>query len=226
MICEFQPDGGAQRYFGLYPAIVTRLVHEDGTADSLGRIQVKFPWLGSVGQDEVRAWATLVSPYADNNQGLEILPEKDSQVVVAFEAGDLRRPYVVGAAWNGKEKLPQTPEQANNKRLIRTRSGSLLEFDDTVGPPKITLSTQGGHRLELDEGGQSITLRHANGCVITMNQAGQIQINANAGVDITAPVMNVHAPTAVFDGIVQCTTMVASVGVISPSYTPGAGNVW
>ena len=54
-------------------------------------------------------------------------------VVVAFEAGDFRRPYIVGSAWNGKESLPESPESANNKRLIKTRSGSLLEFDDTPG---------------------------------------------------------------------------------------------
>jgi len=88
-------DGGAQRYFGVYPAIVADIVDPD----SVGRIQVKFPWLGSDGAD-VRAWATLITPYADDDQGYEMLPSVDTQVVVAFEAGDLRRPYIVGACWN------------------------------------------------------------------------------------------------------------------------------
>ena len=43
---------------------------------SLGRIQVKLPWLGGDGQD-VRAWATLITPYADDQQGIEILPAVD-----------------------------------------------------------------------------------------------------------------------------------------------------
>ena len=34
----------------------------------------------------------------------------------------------------------------------------------------------------------------------------------------------VDVPT--FDGMINCTTLNASVGVISPSYTPGAGNIW
>src|SRR5262249_2677161 len=158
--------------------------------------------------------------------GYQMLPSVDSQVVVAFEAGDPRRPYIVGSCWNGKESLPETPESANNKRLIKTRSGSLLEFDDTEGAAKITLSTSSGHTLLLYDGGTQVTLQHANGCVITFNPGGQIQITANATVEVTASALNVHAPVANFDGMVTCTTLNASVGVISPSYTPGAGNIW
>jgi uncharacterized protein involved in type VI secretion and phage assembly len=221
MIEDFHPDGDALRYFGVYPAIVTNIVDPK----SLGRIEVKFPSLGADG-DSVRAWATLLTPYADDNQGYQMLPAVDSQVVVAFEAGDLRRPYIVGAAWNGKESLPESPEPANNRRLIKTRSGSLLEFDDTEGAAKITVSTSSGHKLLLDDGGTQVTLTHANGCLITFNAGGQIQVQANATVEITASAVNVHAATATFDGMVTCTTLNASVGVISPSYTPGAGNIW
>jgi uncharacterized protein involved in type VI secretion and phage assembly len=221
MIGDFRPDGEAPRYFGVYPAIVTNIVD----SDNLGRIQVKFPGLGADG-DSVRTWATLLTPYADDDQGYEMLPAVDSQVAVAFEAGDLRRPYILGACWNGKEALPESPDAANNKRLIKTRSGSLLEFDDTDGAAKITLSTSSGHKLLLDDGGAQITLTHSNGSVITFNAGGQIEIQANATVEITASALNVHAATATFDGIVNCTTLNASSGVISPSYTPGAGNIW
>ncbi len=221
MIEDFRSDGDAPRYFGLYPAIVTDIVDPK----SLGRIEVKFPSLGQAG-DTVRTWATLLTPYADDNQGYQMLPAVDSQVVVGFEAGDLRRGYIVGAAWNGKESLPEAPESANNKRLIKTRSGSLLEFDDTEGAAQITLSTSSGHKLSLDDGGTQVILTHANGCVITFSPSGQIQIQANATLEVTASAVNVHAAAANFDGIVNCTTLNANVGVTSPSYTPGAGNIW
>jgi len=122
--------------------------------------------------------------------------------------------------------LPESPDAANNKRLIKTRSGSLLEFDDTDGAAKITLSTSSGHKLLLDDGGTQVVLTHSNGSVITFNAGGQIEIQANATVEITASALNVHAATATFDGMVNCTTLNASVGVVSPSYTPGAGNIW
>jgi len=36
----------------------------------------------------------------------------------------------------------------------------------------------------------------------------------------------VHAATADFDGIINCQTIICESGVVSPMYTPGAGNVW
>lgn len=221
MTFDFPPDGGTQPFFGLYPALVTDIVDPE----RLGRIQVRLPWLGAEG-DSVRAWATLLTPYADDNQGFEMLPAVGTQVVVAFEAGNPRRPYIVGSCWNGREALPEAPVASNDKRLIRTRSGSLLEFDDTQGAAKVTVSTQSGHQVVLDDGAMSLTITHSGGSSITFTAAGTIEIRANATVEVTASAVNVHAPMAVFDGMVQCQTLIANVGVVSPSYTPGAGNVW
>lgn len=214
-------DGQAPSYFGLYPAIVSDVVDPD----QLGRIEVKFPWLGNEGE-QVRSWATLLSPYAEDDQGFQFLPSVDTQVVVGFEAGDLRRPYIVGAAWNGREAMPRDPEEGNNLRIIRTRSGCELEFDDTDGAVKITLLTPGGHRVVLDDGGSEITITHSSGHSITLDAGGAINIQANSTVEVTASALNVHAPSAVFDGMITCTTLIASVGVVSPTYTPGAGNIW
>jgi uncharacterized protein involved in type VI secretion and phage assembly len=215
-------DGGtaSKRLFGLYPALVTDIVDPDGGA----RIEVRFPWLGDAGRD-VRAWARLVSLYADDNQGWMILPEVDTEVIVAFEAGALERPYVVGAVWNGLEAQPDTPQAANNKRLLKTRSGSLLEFDDTEGAAKVTLSMQSGHRLVLDDAAQQCTFQHSNGCLVQFNAAGQVTITANSTVEVNASAVNVHAPMVNCDGVVKCQTLITQ-SVISPLYTPGAGNVW
>jgi uncharacterized protein involved in type VI secretion and phage assembly len=214
-------DGAAGRYFGVYPALVTDIVD----SKSLGRIQVRFPWLGGDGTD-VRAWATLLTPYADDDQGYEMLPSVGTQVVIAFEAGDLTRPYIVGSCWNGVESPPESPAQPNNKRLIKSRAKSLLEFDDTDGASKVTLSMQSGHKLVLDDSAQQVQLTHANGCSVVMNAAGQIQITANSTVEVTASAVNVHAAAANFDGVITCTTVICSSGVVSPMYTPGAGNIW
>jgi uncharacterized protein involved in type VI secretion and phage assembly len=215
------PNWTGSSFFGLYPGIVSDIVDPD----RLGRIQVSFPSLGDDGT-EVRAWATLLTPYADNDQGFVALPEVGTQVVVAFEAGDPHRGYVVGACWNGKEMMPVTPTRPNNKRVIKTRSRSLLEFDDTDGAAKVTLATGTGHKVVLDEGAGQIEVTHRDGSSITLNAAGQVKINANATVEVTASAVNVHAPAAMFDGTITCTQLTASSVVVSPSYTPGAGNVW
>jgi len=218
---RFPRDGEGPRWFGLYPAVVMDLVDPDGR----GRIKVSFPAFGAAGQS-VSAWATLLTPYADDQQGLEILPEVDSQVVIGFEAGDPARPYIVGACWNGARALPEAADSTNNLRTLKTRSGSQLQFDDSEGAAKVTISMSSGHKVVLDDGAQELTIEHSNGSKININAAGQVTVTANATVEVNASAVNVHAPVVNCDGMVQCTTLIASVGVVSPSYTPGAGNIW
>lgn len=149
----------------------------------------------------------------------------DSQVVVAFEAGNLRRPYIVGACWNGLESMPKSAEEANNIRVLKTRSQSILEFDDTEGAAKISLEMASGHKLVLDDSEQTVTLSHSSGHVITFTAAGVIEITGNLSVDIKAPIVNVKSPVANFDGIINCKTLAANILVTSPTYTPGVGNL-
>jgi uncharacterized protein involved in type VI secretion and phage assembly len=212
-------DGSAPGYFGVYPAIVTDIVDPD----KLGRIEVRFPWLGTDGDRDVRAWATLCTPYADDDQGLQILPSVGTQVTVAFEAGNTDRPYILGACWNGQEGLPQAPDQANDIRVWHTRAGSRLEFDDGT-PPKVSLTMQSGHQVVLDDSAQEITIEHGMGCTIRLT-ATNIEITANLAVNVTAPMVQVDAPVSTFSGIVQAQTVVAESFVISPAYTPGLGNL-
>lgn len=216
---NYTPDGGKQRYFGVYPAIVVDIVDPQ----NMGRVSVSFPWLSG---PDVTAWSTLTTPYADDDQGLQIMPEVDSQVIVAFEAGNLRRPYIIGSCWNGRAVPPEQAQAANNIRTLKTRSGSELTFDDTQGAAKITLKTSSGHTLEMNDAGSTITLSHSSGHKIEFSASGAVEITANSTVELNASAFNVHAPVANFDGIINCTTMIASVGVVSPSYTPGVGNLW
>jgi uncharacterized protein involved in type VI secretion and phage assembly len=210
----------APAYFGLYRAIVTNIVDPENS----GRIEVDLPFLATK-RSRVRIWATLLTPYADDDQGIEILPSADAQVVIAFEAGDPRLPYIVGACWNGAQSLPQSPEAANNKRLWKSRAKSLFEFDDTSGAERVTLSMQSGHALVFDNAAQQVKILHSNGSMITMTASGEIQIQASAGVEVSAATLKVRCAASTFDGIISCTTLIASSGVVSPSYTPGVGNI-
>lgn len=221
MISDFRPDGGGTGYFGVYPAIVTDIV-KDG--QNLGRIEVRFPFLGEAGKN-VRALATLCTPYADDGQGFQMIPAEKSQVVVAFEAGDLRRPYILGACWNGQEALPDTPVKANNKRLIKTRSGSLLEFDDTDGGSKVTLSMKSGHKVVMDDGANTVTVSHSNGSSLEFQASGDVAVNANGRFVVTASSVQVNAPSTTHSGNVTCMAHTAT-SISSPLYSQGAGNIW
>lgn len=220
MVVHTPVDGSAPGYFGVYPAVVTSLVDPK----RLGRIEVRFPWLGTTGNRDVRAWATLCSPYADGNQGLQILPETESQVVVAFEAGHLRRPYIVGCTWNGTAPLPTPATRANNLRTLKTRSGSRLEFDDGTSP-KVTVRTPKGHQVTLDDTGTgTVTVQISGGASIKVT-ATSVDIDGMTSVSVKAAKVDVTTPVATFSGIVRCEVLQANAAVASPVYSPGVCNL-
>jgi uncharacterized protein involved in type VI secretion and phage assembly len=220
-------NGTGTRYPGVYPALVTDLVDPA----RLGRIEVELPWLGGAG-DTVRAWATLLSPYAEDDQGFQALPSVGTQVVVAFEAGDLQRPYVLGAVWNGREAMPDTPTAANDVKAWQTRSGTRIELDDSPGAPAVRISVAGRadggtDRVVLDGATGEITVASSNGATVKITPAGGIEITATSTIDISASLVTVNAAMSQFNGIVTCDTLIAKGGgIVSPAYTPGAGNVW
>lgn len=214
-------DGAAPGFFGVYPALVTDLVDPE----RLARIEVRFPTLGTDGDRDVRAWATLCTPYADDDQGIQILPEVGSQVVVAFEAGSLRRPYVIGCAWNGKAAPPHTPDAANDKRTWRSRAKSMIEFDDTAGSEKVSITMTSGLQVVLDQGAHELTVKHSTGATIRIAASGAVQVTTDATVDVKASQVSVTAPFSQFTGIVQAKTFIADAFMISPAYTPGVGNL-
>jgi type VI secretion system secreted protein VgrG len=59
----------------------------------------------------------------------------------------------------------------------------------------------------------------------TLTAGGSVTITASS-LTITAPTIVLNAAMVQVSGVVQCTNMIASAGVVSPVYTPGAGNIW
>ena len=69
------------------------IVTNNDDPDKLGRVKLKFPWLADTYESD---WARLVQLGAGPNSGAVFLPEVNDEVLVAFEFGDIRRPYVLG----------------------------------------------------------------------------------------------------------------------------------
>jgi uncharacterized protein involved in type VI secretion and phage assembly len=184
------PSGGANepgRFFGVVVGIVTN--NQD--SGNMARVRVKFPWLSD---DNESWWARIAVPMGGSGRGTYFLPEVDDEVLVAFEHGDVRSPYVIGALWNGKDAPPTTNSDGqNNIRVIHSRSGHLIRLDDTDGNEKIEIIDKtGGNKITIQSSDNSIDLEctgkmtlHAS-AGIEMTSDADIKITANATMDIEA----------------------------------------
>jgi uncharacterized protein involved in type VI secretion and phage assembly len=169
---------------GIVIGIVSSLEDELG----LGRVKVTYPHLGG----SESAWARLASMMAGGQRGAFFRPEKGDEVLVGFEHGDPRRPYILGALWSQADPPPPDDgkKAQNNWRFIRSRSGHVVLLDDTPGKERIALIDKDGQR--------QIIIDSANGGKIqVICQSGNVEVQAPSGqVTIKAPTITVSADTS------------------------------
>lgn len=223
------PSGLGGRWYGAFPALVTDIADPEGQ----GRVKIALPWSADTAGARYETWARLATMMAGNNRGTWFIPDVDDEVLVVFEGGDPRRPYVVGSLWNGRDTPPESMDGAgkNFKKVIRSRNGVKITLDDTDGREQLILETPGGQSLKLKDGPGAVEITDSNGNSIKLETSG-ITITAAAKVTINAPqvavsagMVTVDAAMSKFSGVIQCDTLI-STSVVSASYTPGAGNIW
>jgi uncharacterized protein involved in type VI secretion and phage assembly len=192
LIDLLKPDTSQQsgRFFGVVVGIVTN--NQD--PDKMGRVRVKFPWLSDSHESW---WARIATPMAGGGRGIYFLPEANDEVLIAFEHGDVRSPYVVGSLWNGQDAPPATNSDGqNNIRVIHSRSGHLIRLDDTNGDEKIeVIDKTGGNKVTIKSSDNSMNLEctgkmtlHASmGIEITSDTDIKIQANTTMDIEATAP---------------------------------------
>ncbi len=217
-----------RRWYGAYPAQVTDIKDPD----QQGRVKIKLPWSPDPDGGGYETWARLTVLMAGASRGTWFIPDVGDEVLVVFEGGDARRPYVVGALWNGSDSPPETMDGSGNNyvKSLVSRNDIRITLDDSDGREKLTLKTP-QQSITIDDGGRSIEIKDANGNTIKLDSAGvkitaAAKFSVEAGtVDISAGMVKVDAGMSKFSGVVQSDTVITN-SVVSSSYTPGAGNVW
>lgn len=183
--------------------VVVGIVTNNNDPEGLGRVKVKFPWLAD---DEESTWARIASPMAGQGRGFYFLPEVNDEVLVAFEHGDIHRPYVLGVLWNGRDSPPKPNSDVLNgsgqvvQRIIKSRAGHTIILDDTSGGGGITIVDRAGNEIVIDSGSNAMRLKvkgdleiEAQGKVTIKGQAGvevtssgNVNVKGQAGVDVTS----------------------------------------
>lgn len=214
---------------GVHIGIVTSVQDPD----QRGRVQVKLPAIDPAG--EAKIWARVAVPYAGDNYGAFLLPDVDTEVLVAFVAGDSGAPVVIGNLWNGATELPEdlaadaidrwtlTGKNGTRIAIVEASAGQeKVEIQLPSGSVSASLTDASGGSIELKAAGNTVKLS-SNGVLI--DAPSRVEIKAGSGLSITAPTVQVNASTATFSESVLCSTLTSS-SVTSGTYSQGAGNVW
>lgn len=143
--------------------------------EGIGRVRLRFPYLA----DQPSADARIAAPFAGKQRGFFWKPEVGDEVLVAFELGDMQRPYVLGGLWSTADEPPPDdgrPED-NNWRFVRSRSGHILRFDDTAGGEKIEIVDKDGkRRIVIDASSSRIQIVCDQGDVEVTAPQGKVQV--------------------------------------------------
>lgn len=220
------------RIYGFVPAIVIAVWDpKNEKRHQQGYVQVYFPGM-QLEADHVKSaksdpekgvsplrdadpliapWARVASP----ELGVYQIPQLGDEVLVAFEHGDLSRPYVLGQLWNGKAPIPdpttpgdsqtmpghnggtpvETPDlkpdsiaggSGKNKIMFfKSRKGNLVVLDDKNGTVRIC-DAKGNSRISLE-----------NETIKIIQSTGDIKFNAAKTIRIDCENYECHATSSI-----------------------------
>lgn len=204
LLALLRPEGDSPGVGGLVIGIVT----DNNDPEGLGRVKVKYPWLSS---EHASDWARVVSVGAGPQRGIAFLPEVNDEVLVAFELGDIHHPYVIGGLWNGRDKPPKSGKELVKggkveKRVIRSRAGHEIIFDDADAGGGITIIDKGQNKIFIDSKTNALTIEIKGNITLTskgnlklestgnldLNATGNLTVSATGKVDIKGLVINLN----------------------------------
>ncbi len=198
---------------------------------SLGRVQVKLPAIDPDGDAPI--WARVAVPFAGDNYGAFLIPDVGTEVLVAFTAGDTGAPVVIGNLWNGSAAVPEPIDTSVDRWTLTGKAGTRIAIVESgAGQEMVEIETPTGVKATVtDSGGGEITLKTNTETVklspagIKATSAAVVEVSAAGMAKVSAPFVQIDSPFTHVTGLLYCETLITN-SVISPSYTPGAGNVW
>jgi phage protein D len=169
------------------------IVTNNQDPDRLGRVRVKFPALSD---SEESWWARVVTPGGGAEAGLSFMPQINDEVLVGFEHGDLRRPYVLGGLWGPNARPPWNQDTyiVQNKVIewgLRTAAGHTMAIRGGDSPNekhfKVTLADGtklylGSDKVEVVTNSKSIELKSGDRASVLLSDQGDVTVR---GVNVT-----------------------------------------
>ena len=172
-------------------------VIDNNDPKGLGRIQVQMAWQKN--NSESTPWIRMTNPHAGGGKGMYFIPEIGEEVLVAFEADNAEKPYVLGAMYNGNESSGYNTE-GNDQKVIHTRSGTKIIMNDAIG--SVFIEDPSGNTWMMDGKGNinvnapNTISMNATDIIMTASKnitsSAGMNISENAGVDKSTSIGMMH----------------------------------
>jgi phage baseplate assembly protein gpV len=169
--------------------VTTAVVIDNIDCMAEARVQLKLPWLPGF-----EPWARVATPMAGMGRGTFFIPQIGDEVLVAFNHGDVREPYIIGSLWNTLDRPPAlSPTDAVTKRVIRTPLGQEVSFDEALQTVSISNTTKqtltlGPMEAELAAG----TFPPPTKASVTLSLTGEVTIEGAATITLKAPLIRLE----------------------------------
>jgi len=161
--------------------VVVALVTDNNDPNDTARVKLKFPWLDDNYESD---WVRITQLGAGPDSGAHFIPEVNDEVLVAFEFGDIRRPYVVGSLHNGQDKPKLGTGLFDNGKVKRrgfvSRKGhQFIFFDDASKTGIAFISSDGKLKISLNETNSEIHISSQGKVHVESQQDMTLESGAN-----------------------------------------------
>jgi phage protein D len=179
---------------GPIAGVAVAIVTDNNDPEQLGRVKLKLPRLSDSFETD---WVRMAQPGAGNQRGAVIMPEVNDEVLVAFEHGDIRSPFVVGMLYNGQDK-PNLGSglfdygKVKRRGFVSKKGSALVFLDDDSKEGVALLSGDKGLRISLNRTKSKIRV-YSDGTVeiegagdVTVSSGQNLTLKAGQAVKISA----------------------------------------
>jgi phage protein D len=178
-------------------SVVVGVVTQTDDPEGLGRVRVSYPALG---ENAEGWWARIATPAAGAERGLLMMPMAGDEVVLAFEQGDPRRAYVLGAVWNGAAKPGELVKRDGSFSLASDRDIALNASQQLALGAEQGLSLQGSKSVSVESERE---LELAGGSSVTIKADGSVTVQAGGAVTLKGQSIALEASTVRISGTVS-----------------------
>jgi uncharacterized protein involved in type VI secretion and phage assembly len=197
-------------------SLVVGIVTNNDDPEKMGRVRVKYPGLD---ESQEGWWARVGSMAATGGRGLMMMPLVDDEVIVGFEHGDSRRPFVLGSLWNGTGKPDKLAAEGGGKPdgSFNLSSAKKVTIDSTGdalldSKAKMKLHSTADFAIETD-GALAVT---GNGSEIKVTgPAGSVTISSSGQITVKGTGITLDATgslTLKSSGVVQVSGSMIKLG--------------